>query len=49
MTELVVALAMIGQRFNIRRADREPFELRAAITLYPSRDILLQLTARGSS
>jgi cytochrome P450 len=48
MTELVVALAMIGQRFGIRRADREPFELRAAITLYPSRDILLQLTARGS-
>jgi cytochrome P450 len=43
MTELMIGLAMIGQKYRLTRCDAGPIETLASITLTPSRDILVNL------
>ncbi len=44
--EMLIALAMISQRYKIEYADDQPVEALGIVGLVPSRDILLRVTAR---
>jgi cytochrome P450 len=46
MTEMIVVLAMIGQRYRLQQADDRPIEARGMIGLVPEREIELKLTPR---
>jgi len=45
MTEMMITLAMIGQKYRLTRHDQDPIETLASITLTPSRDIRVNLEA----
>jgi len=45
-TELMLSLAMIGQRFSLARADDDAVDAAARITLTPTRDIFVTLEPR---
>ncbi len=46
MTEMITTLSIIGQRYSLARANREPVEARAQITLVPAQEIPLYLEVR---
>jgi hypothetical protein len=43
---MMIALAMVGQRFHLERTDRAPVTAIARITLAPDREIGLRLVRR---
>jgi cytochrome P450 len=46
MTEMIATLSIIGQRYRLVRANREPVEAKAQITLVPAREIPIYLEVR---
>ncbi len=46
MAEMITTLSIIGQRYRLVRANREPVEARAQITLVPAREIPIYLEVR---
>jgi cytochrome P450 len=47
--EMLIALALIGQRYRLALADSEPVGMVARITLAPAREISLQLLPRAAA
>jgi cytochrome P450 len=47
MTEMITTLAILGQRYQLIRADHEPVEAKAQIGLIPAREIPMHLEVRN--